>query len=235
MASVGLALLAILSAPAQTGSQTWDACFNGDAPTPEAYVAFREAGQRFREAGQFGALVTLSGPDLAEAGWSEPRLTAYLELLRAGVAASYLTIKSDDSRSSQCLSVTVDIVPPTENPPRLWHLSPIYGFESGSAELRSDNARAVVRITAVGHAPGWLVRVDGHTDTVGSAEDNLALSRRRAEAVAVALVREGVPWEDIEINGRGETLLARPTADETPEPLNRRVNVDLWRRPATPR
>jgi outer membrane protein OmpA-like peptidoglycan-associated protein len=235
MSLVSLALLAIVNAPAQAGSQTWNACFDGNAPTAEAYVAFREAGHRFREAGQFGALVTLSGPDLAEAGWSEPRLTAYVELLRAGVAANYLTIKSEDSQSSQCLSVTVDIVPPAQNPPRLWHLSPIYGFEPGSAELRSFNARAVVRIAAAGYATGWLFRVDGHTDTVGSTEDNLALSRRRAEAVAVALVREGVPWEDIEINGHGEARLARPTADETPEPLNRQVTINMWRRPATPR
>jgi len=235
MSWLGLAVFVTFAPQVQADTRTWDACFNGDAPTPEAYVAFREAGRLFQEAGQFGARSTLTGPDRSERAWSEAKLTAYVELLRAGVKPGYLSVRSDGSQPPHCLSITVEMVPPAENPPGLWHLGPVYDFEAGGAELRSPAARAAVRLAAAGYAPGWVVRVDGHTDTVGSAEDNRALSLRRAEAVAAALVREGVPWRDIQVNGHGETLLARPTADETPEPLNRRVNIDLSRRPATPR
>lgn len=235
MSWLGLALFAALAPQAQVDTRTWDACFDGDAPTPDAYVAFREAGRLFQEAGQFGAKARLVGPDQSETAWSEARLTAYVELLRAGVSANYLSVTSDGDRSSQCFSITVEVVPPAQNPPGLWHLRAVYGFEPGSAELRSPGARAAVRIAAVAYWPGARVVLEGHADTVGSPEDNLALSVRRAEAVAAALVREGVRWEDIEINGHGEAQLARPTADGTPEPLNRRVSINMWRRPATPR
>lgn len=234
MSWLALAVAVAFAPELQVESRTWEACFDGDAPTPAAYVAFREASQLFRDAGSFGARVTLASPDQGEGGWPERPLTAHLELIRAGIPASFITGRSEGSGPSQCLSVTVEVLPPAQNPPRLWHLGAVYGFEPGVADVQFRGGRATVGFAAVGYAPGWVVRVDGHTDTVGSAEENRALSRRRAEAVAAALVREGVPWEDIEINGHGETLLARPTADETPEPLNRRVNIDLWRRPATP-
>lgn len=235
MSWLALAVVVAVAPQVQAETRTWEACFDGDAPTPEAYVAFREAGQLFQDAGSSGARVTGAGPDQGDGGWPERPLTAHLELMRAGVAASYISGKLEGSGPSQCLSVTVEVIPPAQNPPRLWHLGAVYGFEPGEADVASRGGRATVRFAAVGYAPGWVVRVDGHTDTVGSAEDNRALSLQRAEAVAAALVREGVPWRDIEINGHGETMLARPTADETPEPLNRRVNIDMWRRPATPR
>lgn len=68
------------------------------------------------------------------------------------------------------------------------------------------------------------VRVEGHTDSRGSASYNLDLSKRRAASVVRYLVDRGVPAERLESEGYGETKPLK--AEETPEAwtLNRRVD-----------
>ncbi len=73
--------------------------------------------------------------------------------------------------------------------------------------------------------PDVRVFVDGHTDTVGPAEYNMDLSKRRAQAVADYLVARGVAPDRLTVRAFGETELAVPTPDETPEPRNRRVEI----------
>jgi len=68
------------------------------------------------------------------------------------------------------------------------------------------------------------VLVQGYTDTVGDAASNLLLSERRADAVRLALLAEGVQ-AGITTQGLGETGLAVPTPDNTPELRNRRAVV----------
>jgi outer membrane protein OmpA-like peptidoglycan-associated protein len=66
----------------------------------------------------------------------------------------------------------------------------------------------------------------GHTDTVGTAEHNTALSRRRARAIAAWFKAHGltlpIAWE-----GLGERVPLVKTPDETDEPRNRRVDYIL--------
>jgi OOP family OmpA-OmpF porin len=65
----------------------------------------------------------------------------------------------------------------------------------------------------------------GFTDTVGTAEYNLKLSERRADAVADYLVAKGVSRDRLTTKGFGKTNLAVETPDQTPEPRNRRVEI----------
>lgn len=71
------------------------------------------------------------------------------------------------------------------------------------------------------------IRVDGHTDSVGSAESNMALSLRRAETVRRALIAHGVAPEHVTAQGFGETAPLWPA--ETPEArsANRRIEFTL--------
>jgi len=71
------------------------------------------------------------------------------------------------------------------------------------------------------------VLVVGHADTSGSAAYNVGLSNRRARTVADALVAQGVNGGVISLDGKGETALAKPTADGVREPLNRRATIDI--------
>ena len=66
--------------------------------------------------------------------------------------------------------------------------------------------------------------IEGHTDAVGSDVDNLSLSDRRAETVALILSDKfSVPPENMVTQGYGEQHLKIPT--DGPERRNRRVTV----------
>lgn len=72
--------------------------------------------------------------------------------------------------------------------------------------------------------PGEVFLIEGHTDAVGSDAANLALSRKRAEAVKRALTTYYlIPGSSIRTAGFGERYLKIPTAE--PEAENRRVSV----------
>ncbi|MEU4623903.1 OmpA family protein [Actinoplanes sp. NPDC023801] len=83
-------------------------------------------------------------------------------------------------------------------------------FRTGGAEL-SPASRAALRRAAVllGSRPDARIRVEGHTDSRGTEQANLALSRDRAEAVRAALVEYGIPAGRMTVAGHGE---ARPRA-----------------------
>jgi outer membrane protein OmpA-like peptidoglycan-associated protein len=102
-------------------------------------------------------------------------------------------------------------------------------FEFGSWEVGSDQsfkleriARAILRLLE--RNPEAVVMIEGHTDAVGSDEDNLSLSDRRASAVADILTEEfQVPAENLVTQGYGEQHLKVDTPG--PERLNRRVAI----------
>lgn len=101
-------------------------------------------------------------------------------------------------------------------------------FEAGGDHLteasRSDFERMRKEIAERPAAEGLVI---GHTDRVGSAEGNDALSKRRAEAIREQLVASGVDGKLIEAIGRGERDPLVATADEIDEPKNRRVEIIL--------
>jgi OmpA-OmpF porin, OOP family len=102
-------------------------------------------------------------------------------------------------------------------------------FESGSWAIAPDQvARLAVIADAVKQAaarnPAEVFLIEGHTDAVGGDEDNLSLSDRRAESIAVALTQQfGVPAENLTTQGYGEQYLKVPT--DGPERRNRRVTL----------
>ena len=69
------------------------------------------------------------------------------------------------------------------------------------------------------------IQVTGYTDRSGSPGYNQRLSERRANAVAEALARLGVPRSDMVVAGRGENDNRVPTAAGVREPQNRRVEI----------
>ncbi|TXI73809.1 MAG: OmpA family protein [Dokdonella sp.] len=99
-------------------------------------------------------------------------------------------------------------------------------FLEGSDEL---TPKSKADLTAVlGEIKGRPVPdivVVGHTDRVGQIADNDRLALRRAEAFRKKLLEQGIPADAIQTAGRGEREPLISTADETPEPRNRRVEV----------
>ncbi|MBF0322219.1 MAG: OmpA family protein [Magnetococcales bacterium] len=71
------------------------------------------------------------------------------------------------------------------------------------------------------------VAVVGHTDTVGAEDANHRLALDRAKMVHGLLLGIGIPASAIEVTSHGEKNLLVQTADELPEPRNRRVEVSI--------
>lgn len=122
-------------------------------------------------------------------------------------------------------AITPPPAPPPAAPAAAQRPYEVY-FEFDRATLTPD-ARAVVDQAAQNAKSGNATRIvaTGHTDTVGSARYNLALSIRRANAVKAALIADGVGASEIETSGVGKNDLAVPTADNVNEPRNRRVEI----------
>ena len=73
---------------------------------------------------------------------------------------------------------------------------------------------------------GYKFRIEGHTDTVGTAEANRLLSEQRARVVVTYITSHfGVDASRLQAVGKGQQELAVPTPAQTPEPRNRRVLV----------
>jgi outer membrane protein OmpA-like peptidoglycan-associated protein len=102
-------------------------------------------------------------------------------------------------------------------------------FETGSWEVSPDGAARLKGVAdaimrAVQANPNEVFMVEGHTDAVGADLDNLSLSDRRAEAVALILTEQyGVPPENLTTQGYGEQYLKVNTQEA--EAVNRRVTV----------
>jgi len=99
-------------------------------------------------------------------------------------------------------------------------------FASGTATLPEAELPSLDRIAELLKTqPALTIRIEGHTDSSGSAQTNQALSLARAEAVMQALIARGIPAARISAEGLGA---ARPIADNATEQgrrENRRVEV----------
>ncbi len=101
-------------------------------------------------------------------------------------------------------------------------------FETGQAALLESARSALIEVVdLIQSEPGKNIRVEGHTDAVGSTAANLELSERRASAVRDALVELGVAPERVTSIGLGEDFPIASNDDEEGRSRNRRVDVIL--------
>jgi outer membrane protein OmpA-like peptidoglycan-associated protein len=102
-------------------------------------------------------------------------------------------------------------------------------FETGSWEVTEEQqpklqAVAEAMQQVLSQKPDEVFMIEGHTDAVGNDTDNLSLSDRRAESVAVILTSVyQIPPENLVTQGYGEQFLKVPT--DGPSRENRRVTA----------
>jgi outer membrane protein OmpA-like peptidoglycan-associated protein len=102
------------------------------------------------------------------------------------------------------------------------------GFRTADDSISTHDMPPLLKLGSLLTAmPQARVRVSGYADPRGSDEYNDALSLRRAQGVAAALMTAGVPQERIliEAHGRGESTSAAGDLDAYA--LERRVTVRL--------
>lgn len=97
-------------------------------------------------------------------------------------------------------------------------------FAEDSAQV-SRSARGVIAEAAqqLKICPAAAIEIVGLADYRGDAASNLTLSRRRGEAVALALARAGFPQPAFRVQAAGEAGAVTPAGDA--EPLRRRAEV----------
>lgn len=99
-------------------------------------------------------------------------------------------------------------------------------FDTNRAEVTQRFWPVLDRLAAsIRQYPNTLIRIEGHTDSTGSAAFNQTLSENRAYSVRSYLVQRGVPDHRVEATGYGMT---RPIADNRSEygrAQNRRVEI----------
>ena len=107
-------------------------------------------------------------------------------------------------------------------PPRSYTLY----FVEGTTDLTPASQPVMDQLRAdIAQRTGVDVEVTGHTDTVGSVEDNDALSQRRAQQIVDLLASVGIDRSLMAAVGRGERELREQTADNVENGANRRVEI----------
>lgn len=102
-------------------------------------------------------------------------------------------------------------------------------FATGSAELGIGPFPSLRRLADwLSTTPGARIALVGHTDSVGSLDANLALSRRRAASVLSRLVTElGVDAAQVTSDGAGALSPVASNLTDDGRATNRRVEVVL--------
>jgi flagellar motor protein MotB len=107
-------------------------------------------------------------------------------------------------------------------------------FENGSASLSEDDRGVIREVAELQKASGGVIRIVGHasmatgsTDAATNTEANYDISLARANAVANALLREGLDSASVQVAAAGSTEPEYYEFTPTGEAGNRRAEIYL--------
>ena len=104
-----------------------------------------------------------------------------------------------------------------------YRLNDIY-FAFNSYELAPESMTVIEEFSQfLKDNPTIKVRIEGHTDNIGSLQDNQLLSERRSESVLNHLVEQGISSSRLEYRGFGESKPVATNATDEGRALNRRT------------
>lgn len=97
-------------------------------------------------------------------------------------------------------------------------------FDTGSFELKPSSLPELNNLlNFLKRNPDLKIEIQGHTDDVGSDDDNLLLSQQRAQSVADFLLEAGIPTARITYKGYGELQPVVPNTSDENRAQNRRT------------
>jgi outer membrane protein OmpA-like peptidoglycan-associated protein len=101
-------------------------------------------------------------------------------------------------------------------------------FAPESVSLSGRGDETLQRIASVVRKyDSTLLVINGFTDTTGSRDQNLAVSQKRADAVAGKLSDDGVERKRLAAKGFGDEILKIPTGPNVSEARNRRIEIRI--------
>ena len=100
-------------------------------------------------------------------------------------------------------------------------------FKTGSSTITDDSHTQLKNLVAIIKAfPNATFKVGGYTDNTGDASANLALSQKRADAVAAAIIKQGANKAQItKAEGYGQEHPVGDNSTADGRAMNRRVSV----------
>ncbi len=106
-------------------------------------------------------------------------------------------------------------------------LKPIF-FAQSKASILEQSLPEVKRLAELlGQNPNIFIRIEGHTDNKGDAQELIELSELRAKAIKTQLIKEGIADHRIETIGVGSKYPANDNSTAELRQLNRRVVVTI--------
>jgi len=104
-------------------------------------------------------------------------------------------------------------------------------FDTGSPRIRPESREQLDNIAAILQAyPNVDMKIGGFTDNVGGANENLVLSKERADAIKSELARRGVAGNRLTSEGYGEQYPIGDNSTEEGRARNRRVSMQVTRK-----
>ena len=102
-------------------------------------------------------------------------------------------------------------------------------FKEGKTEISADQISSLKALLAsLGDDLSiYQIEIAGYTDTIGTVEDNLKLSRMRAQEVAELLRAEGFEIDPEDVIGRGEFDALRTIGDNKRDAQFRAVTIKI--------
>ena len=101
-------------------------------------------------------------------------------------------------------------------------------FDFNSAKVMPGLYTEIDRVSSVMQRyPQTLIRVEGHTDSIGTETYNMDLSRKRAQAVSDLLVQRSISSQRVNIMAFGESNPIASNNTETGRQMNRRVEIKI--------
>ncbi|MBI4640096.1 MAG: OmpA family protein [Candidatus Tectomicrobia bacterium] len=108
-------------------------------------------------------------------------------------------------------------------------------FQPEKAKLSEESKKVLDRAVELLQVnPTWLLRIEGHTDSMGDEKFNLTLSRERAESVRDYLIERGIDPGRLQAIGFGEQFPLAPNTTAEGRAANRRIVFKVITEKAAP-
>jgi outer membrane protein OmpA-like peptidoglycan-associated protein len=200
-----------------------DAQAAAEAQRQAELTAAKEAQMKAEAAAQSAEAKAAADAAAAKAAAEKAALQAKEDAAREEAARARA---ATEALRAQLLQQLNDVLQTTDTPRGLVVNMADVLFETGKYALSSDAQLKLAKLSGIIQAhPGLNLAIEGHTDSTGTAEFNLNLSRQRADGVRQFLIMQGLSPDTITANGLGE---ADPIADNSTaagRKQNRRVEI----------
>jgi len=106
------------------------------------------------------------------------------------------------------------------------HVALYINFDFNKADIKPDSKPIINEVVKLLKTnPNLSLKVEGHTDNVGTPDYNRSLSDARAKSVVTALKAEGIDGSRLDAVGYGEDKPIADNASDTGRAQNRRVEL----------